>query len=46
MNDIVLEDLELFGGTYTCNAEFEVKYSRLVRLLRLNSVKDWMKQQA
>lgn len=44
--DLVLEDLELFNGSYAKNAEFGVKYSRLVRLLRLNSVKDWMKQQA
>ena len=44
--DVVLEDLELFNGSYTKNAEFGVKYSRLVRLLRLNSVKEWMKQQA
>ena len=44
--DLVLEDLELFNGSYAKNAEFGVKYSRLVRLIRLNSVKDWMKQQA
>lgn len=44
--DIVLEDLELFNGSYVKNIEFEVKYSRLVRLLRLNSIKSWMKQQA
>lgn len=44
--DIVLEDLEVFNGSYAKNVEFGIKYSRLVRLLRLNSVKDWMKQQA
>ena len=44
--DIVLEDLELFNGSYAKNIEFGIKYSRLVRLLRLNSVKEWMKQQA
>ena len=44
--DLVLEDLELFNGGYAKDLEFGVKYSRLVRLLRLNSVKEWMKQQA
>lgn len=44
--DLVLEDLELFNGSYAKSIEFGVKYSRLVKLLRLNSVKDWMKQQA
>ena len=44
--DLVLEDLELFNGGYAKDLEFGVKYSRLVRLLRLNSVKTWMKQQA
>lgn len=44
--DLVLEDLELFNGSYAKSIEFGVKYSRLVRLLRLNSIKDWMKQQA
>lgn len=44
--DVVLEDLQLFNGTYAKNDEFGVKFSRLSRLLRLNSVKEWMKQQA
>ena len=44
--DLVLEDLELFNGSYAKNAEFGIKYSRLVKLLRLNSIKGWMKQQA
>ena len=42
----MLEDLELFNSSYSKNIEFGVKYSRLVRLLRLDSVKDWMKQQS
>ena len=44
--DIVLEDLKLFNGSYAKNIEFEIKYSRLARLLRLNSIKGWMRQQA
>lgn len=46
VTDIVLEDLGLFSATYCKNEEFDIKYSRLVRLLRLNNVKTWFMSQA
>ena len=46
VTDIVLEDLGLFSATYSKNKEFDIKYSRLVRLLRLNNVKTWFISQA
>lgn len=48
ITDIVLEDLNLSQ----CKASFikdetlNIKYSKLIRLLRLSSVKDWFKEQA
>ena len=46
VTDIVLEDLGLFSATYGKNKEFDIKYSRLIRLLRLNNVKTWFMSQA
>ena len=46
ITDIVMEDLNSFEATYCKNEEFEIKYSRLVRLLRLSNIKDWFMSQA
>ena len=46
ITDIVMEDLNSFGATYCKNEEFEIKYSRLVRLLRLSNIKNWFMSQA
>ena len=46
ITDIVLEDLGLFSATYCKNKEFDIKYSRLIRLLRLNNIKSWFMSQA
>ena len=46
VTDIVLEDLGLFSSTYSKNKELDIKYSRLIRLLRLNNVKSWFMSQA
>lgn len=47
VTDIVLEDLDLSrtSASYVKSEAFQVKYSRLVRLLRLSAVKEWMKRQ-
>ena len=45
ITDIVMEDLSLFSATYGKNKEFDIKYSRLIRLLRLNNVKSWFMSQ-
>ena len=48
ITDIVLEDLNLSQ----CKASFikdetlNIKYSKLIRLLRLSSIKDWLQEQA
>ena len=41
-----MEDLDSFNATYTKNDEFNIKYSRLCRLLRLSNIKNWFKEQA
>ena len=41
-----MEDLDSFNATYTKNEEFDIKYSRLCRLLRLSNIKNWFKEQA
>ena len=47
ISDVVLEDLNLsFGATFIKNQEFEIKYSRLIRILRLSNVKTWFIEQA
>ena len=45
ITDIVLEDLDSFSKTFVKNDEFEIKYSRLVRLLRLSNIKNWFNSQ-
>lgn len=47
VTDIVLEDLDLSktSASYVKSEEFQVKHSRLVRLLRLSIIKEWMKRQ-
>lgn len=46
ITDIVMEDLDQFSTSYTKNKEFDIKYSRLNRLLRLSNIKNWFNQQA
>ena len=46
ITDLVMEDLDSFSATYTKNEEFDIKYSRLCRLLRLSNIKNWFKEQA
>ena len=44
--NVVMEDLRSFDGTYIRDKETGVKYSRIVRLLRLSNVKNWLLTQA
>ena len=46
ITDIVMEDLDKFSKTFIKSEEFEVKYSRLTRLLRLGNIKNWFNSQA
>ena len=46
ITDVVMEDLDPFSASYTKNKEFDIKYSRLNRLLRLSNIKNWFNQQA
>lgn len=47
ISDIVLENLNAyFLASHRKNAEFEIKYSRLIRILRLSNIKHWIIQQA
>lgn len=46
ITDLVMEDLQSFSKTFVYNEEFQIKYSRLVRLLRLNNISKWIKQQS
>ena len=47
VTDLVLEDLSGFRGTIPSRRpEFEQKYTRLLRLLRLSGLKDWIASQA
>lgn len=46
ITDLVIEDLQLFNATFICSVEFEIKYSRLIRLLRLSNIKNWILTQA
>ena len=46
ITDLVMEDLDSFNATYTKNDEFNIKYSRLCRLLRRSNIKNWFKEQA
>ena len=46
ITEIVLEDLNLQKTNFkTFNEEFDVSYSRLVKILRLNQIKHWFKNQ-
>lgn len=44
--DIVVEDLNISWKSFAMNEEFNMKYSRLVRLLRINNIKNWLLTQA
>lgn len=46
ITDVVMEDLSAFGKTFIKNEEFDIKYSRLVRLLRLSNISAWLTSQA
>ena len=46
ITDIVMEDLDKFSKTFVKSEEFEIKYSRLTRLLRLGNIKVWFNSQA
>ncbi|HEU0196064.1 MAG TPA: transposase [Nevskiaceae bacterium] len=46
VTDIVLEDLRRFPATFLRNRPLDIKYSRLITLLRLSNLKQWFKQQA
>ena len=48
ITDIVMEDLNLTNSkaSFVKDEELGIKYSKLVRFLRLSSVKDWFKEQA
>jgi len=46
-SDIVMENLNLsFGATFIKHPDFDIKYSRLIKLLRLSNVKNWFIEQA
>ena len=44
--NVVMEDLRSFDGTYIRDRETGIKYSRIVRLLRLSNIKNWLLTQA
>ena len=47
ITDLVLEDLDFSKATFIKSDEFEgIKYSRLVKILRLSNIKNWMLVQA
>ena len=48
ITDIVLEDLNLTQckASFLKDQDLNIKYSKLIRLLRLSSVKDWFQEQA
>ena len=48
VTDVVMEDLDLSksSASYVKSEEFQIKYSRLIRLLRLGNIKNWVKEQA
>lgn len=46
ITDIVMQDLDLSKASYVYNQQFNIKYSRLIRLLRLSNIKNWFKEQA
>ena len=44
--NIVMENLRNFEGTFIRDKETGIKYSRIVRLLHLSNIKNWMREQA
>ena len=44
--NIVMENLRNFEGTFIRDKETGIKYSRIVRLLHLSNIKNWIKEQA
>lgn len=44
--NIVMENLRNFEGTFIRDKETGIKYSRIVRLLHLSNIKNWILQQA
>jgi putative transposase len=48
VSDIVMEDLDLTKSkaSFLKSEEFNIKYSRIVRVLRLSNIKEWFKRQA
>jgi len=46
VTDIVLEDLNRFPATFLKHRELTIRYSRLIRLLRLSNLKNWFLEQA
>lgn len=48
ITDIVLEDLDLtkISASHVKDEKLNIKYSKLIRMLRLSSIKEWMKNQA
>lgn len=44
--NIVMENLRNFEGTFIRDKETGIKYSRIVRLLHLSNIKNWLKEQA
>lgn len=46
ITDIVMEDLEPLSSSRVSNSEFDERYTRLCRVLRHGSQKDWFKKQA
>ena len=44
--NIVMENLKNFDSSYIRDKETGIKYSRIVRLLHLSNIKNWIKEQA
>jgi putative transposase len=48
INEITMEDLDISktSASFVKSEEFQMKYSRLIRMLRLSKIKEWFKRQA
>ena len=46
IHDFLMENLRTFEGTFIHDKETGIKYSRIVRLLHLSNIKNWLKEQA
>ena len=44
--NIVMENLRTFDSSFIRDTETSIKYSRIVRLLHLSNIKNWLKEQA